>query len=95
MRSYITTHEIRLWCSPSGWILEIRGDLVTGEEPDGDRGGSDLCSIDAAANGVEACAVGGVGGRGDAAAGVAVYVCVAVGGALSAELGGWRERAAW
>jgi hypothetical protein len=53
-----------------------------------------LGSVDAAADGVEARAVGGVGWGSDAAAGIAVYACVAVGASLGAELGGWEEGAA-
>jgi hypothetical protein len=92
----ITTCEVGLGCAPGGGVLEVGGDGVPREEPDGDGGGRDLGGVDAAADAVEAGAVGAAGGGGDAAAGVAVYGGVAVGGLLGAELvGAGVDDAAW
>lgn len=62
---------------------DVGGDVLAGEEPDGDGGGVPLGRVDAAADAVEAGAEVGRVGREDAAAGVDLLaggVGVAVGG---------------
>ena len=36
MGLYVTALEIGLWCTPGGGVLEVGGDGVPREEPDGD-----------------------------------------------------------
>lgn len=50
--------------------VDVGGDVLTGEEPDGNCGGVPFCRVDAAADVVETGAEVGLVGREDAAAGV-------------------------
>jgi hypothetical protein len=96
MGLYVTALKVGLWLAPGGGVLEVAGDGVPGKEPDGDGGWGYLGGVDTAADAVEAGAVGGGRGGCDAAAGIAVYGGVAVGGLLGAELvGAGVDDAAW
>ncbi len=59
MGLHVAACKVGLGCAPGGGVLEVGGDGVPGEEPDGDGGGRDLGGVDTAADAVEAGAVGG------------------------------------